>query len=107
MSMFDITPSIERIAARPALRVETSNDVLREVAAAAGVEVVLELKLETGQRQYWLCTKGLSTPKEGVGNSCVQGYLTIYARQDDGSREGMAYAPNSIPRLQAVDYFHD
>jgi hypothetical protein len=75
--------------------------------AGGGLDVVLELKLQTPDARYWLCTQGLSQPQPGLPRAWVVDYIVPEYRLDDGSwrfEEAEAYGPQSTPWLQGNDY---
>ncbi len=69
--------------------------------------VALELKLQTPDTRYWLCTEGLAQPEPGLPRAWVVDYITPECLREDGSwhfEETEAYGPQSTPWLQGHDY---
>ncbi len=103
-----IRPRAAYLTQLPTLAVETAADgseQLREAAKRYGIDFRLELKLETQQCKYWLCTRGAEQPGHGP-DAWVVGYVTMEAREpnEEGECECWSYGPDSTSWLQAWDY---
>ncbi len=106
-----IAPSAEKLRELPTLAVDTSQngtETLQQIAKAAGVDYRLELKLETKDYKYWLCTKGIEERRPGVPQSWVVDYVSRESKSpnDDGTFDMVPYGPQETADLQRVDYMN-
>jgi hypothetical protein len=103
-----IRPSAEALRKLPTLKTETPEDwpALRERAESKGVRPILELKLETADTRYWLCTQGFAEKPEGGPYNWIVGYVTIDYKNESGdwASDGTCYGPDSTKFLQGNDY---
>ncbi len=87
--------------------VEQSPPHIQELARGKGADFVLELKLQTPDARYWLCTQGVPEARPGVPKGWVVDYITPEYLWPDGTwqlDETAAYGPQSTPWLQGNDY---
>jgi hypothetical protein len=78
---------------------------LRDYCKKCGVNPVLELKLETPDARYWLCTQGASKASGGVMECHVVGYVTPEYLDDGMWDFGQPYGPETVNWLQGMDYY--
>jgi hypothetical protein len=102
-----IRPSADALRRLPTLDVMTPDDwpeSLRERARQADVDFRLELKLETRDRKYWLCTRGADKLRPGVLREWVVGYVIMESKDPRRKGEMMPYGPEATDELQDIDY---
>jgi hypothetical protein len=106
----DIRPRPERLRELPTLETRTMDQCTglhRDLLQADGIDWVSELKMDTPEVRYWLCTKGLDHARPEWTEGCVVGYVTPEYRRADGSwAPGIAYGSTEVDRLQGMDYLH-
>jgi hypothetical protein len=80
---------------------------LRELCRRHKFNWKLELKLETLEFRYWLCTEGLPEPKQGLSGSYVVGHVVREYREESGAWQfdEAKYGPDDVKELQALDFF--
>ncbi len=104
-----IRPSAEQLRDLPTLDTWTPDSPawapLREQTRAFGVEFLLELKLETRDARYWVCTEGAEQPRTGVLKNWVVGNVTVEPKAR-GEVSLMAYNPEETKQLQGIDYMN-
>jgi hypothetical protein len=69
-----IRPSVEELRPLPTLRVatpETGGESMREYCQDRGFDYRLELKLETEEARYWVCTRCVGEPFTGWHEGAV------------------------------------
>jgi hypothetical protein len=105
-----IRPSPEALRRLPTLKVETEEDgseYYQERVKALGIDVRLELKLETQTCKYWLCTRGADKPGPGVLPNWIVGYVTPESKLPGSKGEmGQPYGPEQTDRFQELDYMN-
>jgi hypothetical protein len=106
----DIRPTPEHLRNLPTLAIRTMDqcsELHRELLQADGIDWVAELKVDTPEVRYWLCTRGLENAQPEWTEGCVVGYVTPEYRKRDGSWvPGTAYGSAEVARLQGMDYLH-
>lgn len=99
-----ISLSPERLMALPTIKVETHDDGTeryRDFAIRLGLDIRMELKLETDRARYWICTGGAPAPGPDIPLAWVVGYATKEIR---ATGDWHSYGPEHIARLQKVEY---
>jgi hypothetical protein len=90
--------------------VETEEDrteAYQERVDALGIDLRLELKLETRTCKYWLCTRGADKPGPDVLPGWVVGDVTPESKLPGSKGEmGQPYGPDRADRLQDFDYMN-
>ena len=105
-----IRPSAAFLAKLPTLSSEhegtASEDLLNACKACGFDSFRLELKLETPEHQYWVCTRGQANCRPGQFESLTVGRVTISFRNSSGEWEcdGDSYDSNDLPRLRGIHY---
>jgi hypothetical protein len=70
-----------------------------------GIDLKIELKMETPTCKYWLCTKGADKPGPGVLPGWVVGQVTPESKLPGSKGQmGQPYGPEQADRLQDFDY---
>jgi hypothetical protein len=94
-----IRPGIETLRHLPTLR--------RENRRINGLEGVLELKLESDERRYWVCASSSTAARpDAIPEEFRVDFITmeVYNPETDGW-DAVAYGPEKTKELQLVDYF--
>jgi hypothetical protein len=106
----DIRPRPEHLRELPTLATRTTDQCTalhRQLLEADGIDWVTELKLDSAEVRYWLCTRGLDHARPDWSEGCVVGYITPEYRRSDGTWvPGLAYGSAEVDRLQGMDYLH-
>jgi hypothetical protein len=104
-----IRPSADQLRGLPTLDTWTPDSPtwarLRDHSRAAGVDFRLELKLETRDARYWLCTRGADGPGPGVLPNWVVDNVTVEPT-GEGEVDLWAYNPAETKQLQEIDYMN-
>jgi len=90
----------------PTLRVqtpETDGESVRDHCHARGADYRLELKLETEEYRYWLCTRCVGEPFTDWREGAV--IVENVQPNEYGEYEMLPYASEDLKRLQRLDYF--
>jgi hypothetical protein len=113
--MSELSPSIRptprHLATLPTLQTWAPDDGFRrQLAAVSGApcpDVLLDMKLVSGDVKYWLCTRGYAEKRSGVPGSCVVGRVmaeNMETDPDTGACECQDYGPDDVKVLQGFDY---
>ena len=104
-----IRPSAEELRGLPTLDTWTPDSPfwapLRERVLAAGPDAQLELKLETRDARFWLCTRGADGPGPGVLANWVVGNVTVEPTAEVEA-DLWVYGPAETLKLQGIDYMN-
>jgi hypothetical protein len=102
-----IRPFPAELRGMPTLAVETADDGTDDYRALARElcpDLRMELKLETPEERYWLCTRGLAGDRPGAPQSWIVGNVTIDFLSDESRGETTVYGPGDVVALQRIDY---
>jgi hypothetical protein len=104
-----IRPSAEELRGLPTLDTWTADSPfwapLRERILAAGADSRLELKLETRDARFWLCTRGADGSDPAVLANWVVGNVTVEPTAE-GEADLWVYRPAETRQLQEIDYMN-
>jgi hypothetical protein len=101
-----VRPSADQLRGLPTLDTWTPDSPmwarLRDRSRAAGVDFRLELKLETRDARFWLCTRGADGPGPGVLPNWIVDNVTV--EPTAGAEADLpAYSPAETKPLQALE----
>jgi hypothetical protein len=105
-----VRPRAQYLRQLPTLARQTAEQApteQQELARRAGIDFVLELKLQTPEARWWLCTQGAAEARPGVPRGWIVDYITPeYPDNNGGWRadDSAAYGPQNTAWLQGNDY---
>jgi len=102
-----IRPSLEHLRQLPTLSVrapETDGENIQEHCRASGTDYRLELKLETEDYRFWLCTRSVGEPFTGWRDDAV--LMENVKPDEDGLLQMSPYGADDLKLLQKIDYLN-